>query len=151
MGGLWFRWSALDRTSKWLAGSSLVASGLAAIPAGRLAYQSGYGIGRRVGSGAGQLVVPNAPIDAWAAWWMLGCAALSGLLWWAMSRRQDEMFNRVQNWALGMSSCWAMTSLVIWSVLASAGSVAPVSIPAILLFYVVAFMGFWFVAIKRWA
>ncbi|MEQ1542048.1 MAG: hypothetical protein ABL926_07320 [Novosphingobium sp.] len=140
MGGLWFRWSALDRTSKWLAGPSLAAAGLAPLPG---AWITGLRLGR------GESLA--APLDGWVGLWMVGWLVVSGLLWWAVSRRQDEMFNRIQNWTIGMASSWAMLALVIWALLARASVVVPVSPIGIILCFGVAFFVFWFIAVKRWA
>lgn len=140
MGGLWFRWSVLDRTSKSLAGLSLAAAGLAPIP-------SAWMIGFRAGKGEALSV----PLDGWIGWWTAGWGIVSLLLWWAMSRRQDEMFNRVQNWAIGMASSWAMFTLVIWAFLARANLAPMVSPAAIIMFFCLALFAFWFVAVKRWA
>jgi hypothetical protein len=96
-GGMWFRWKLLDRPSKRLAAFSMIAAMIAAIPIGIIAGHGAYRIGYRLGSG-GDWPAAMAPVFApWMAWVVIGFGALSAILWWRFSMRQDEMFNRIQN------------------------------------------------------
>lgn len=147
-GGMWFRWHLLDRVSKRLAAASLLAAAVALIP--RLSSQTGYQLGRALGRDETPL---RATVDwaAWHGWWIIAFSTLSGLLWWRFSLRQDEMFNRVQNWSLGMAGAWGGALLMAWALLALANAAAPISPRAVLaLFGGLSFL-FWFVAVRRWA
>ena len=145
MGGAWLRWDALDRQAKWLAGLSISAASFAGVLTGVL-----FAYGLHDGS-ASELDLAIRPYVPWIAWWMVSLLVLSAILWWRFSLRQDEMFNQVQNWALGSASSWTMALVTIWAILSFAGALPPVSIGAILLVYFAALMGFWFVAVRRWA
>lgn len=145
LGGAWFRWSALDRPSKWLAGLSCLGAFLAPVPIGRI-----FGA---VFAGDPLLLnqVEFGFFKSLAVFWALGFGALSAVLWWRFSLRQDEMFNRIQNWTIGTASALTMALLVIWAILESTGAAPPVSIKATLVIYLAALTGFWFVAVRRWA
>lgn len=158
MGGAWFKWSLLDATSKRLAAGSFVAATVAAIPLGIYVSNIGHEAGYRAGAAAAGVTVDRVPpaallagTEPWMAWITLVFGIISAVLWWRFSRRQDEMFNRVQNWALGMGGAWTMAACFAWIALAAAGVVAmPSAIAIAALFYVLIF-AFWFVAVKRWA
>lgn len=145
IGGAWFRWDTLDRQAKWLAGSSMSGASVAGFLAG---IWFAYGLH---GGTTSQLDIAIRPYVAWVAWCVVSLLVLSAVLWWRFSLRQDEMFNKVQNWALGYTSFWTMAVVTIWAILALAGAAPPVSIGAILLMYWAALMAFWFVAVRRWA
>lgn len=151
MGGMWFRWRLLDRTSKRLAAFSLTAAMISAIPIGIIAGEAAYGIGYWVGSSGTWREVANPIFAAWMAWVVIGFGVLSAILWWRFSLRQDEMFNRVQNWALGMAGGWSMAGLSIWAMLDYAGIVPAPSPMAYLAIVYVLTAVFWMVAVKRWA
>jgi hypothetical protein len=158
MGGAWFKWSLLDATSKRLAAGSFVAATIAAVPFGIHAGNVGHALGYRLAAAAAGGAVDQpppgamiAPAEPWMAWITLVFGIVSAVLWWRFSRRQDEMFNRVQNWALGMGGAWTMAACFVWITLAAAGVVAmPSAVAIAALFYVLIF-AFWFVAVKRWA
>lgn len=155
MGGSWFRWSLLDRTSKQLAAGSLAASIAAVAPAtlslGSHAYDFGYRLGYRAGGGSGKLTAPEvvsfSPVEAC---WLIAFSILSAFLWWRFSLRQDELFNRVQNWALGMAGAWSATLFSIWAVLDLGGLVAPVSPWAIIAIFYISICAFWLAGVRRW-
>lgn len=144
MGGAWFRWELLDERSKRLAGASLVAAALAPAPlAGMFGYELGYSLAS--GTAQGGFAPPS-----WAVLWTLASLVVSGILWWRFSLRQDELFNRVQNWALAMGGAWSATLLSIWALLEIGGFVPPVAPVVILgLFYGLTLI-FWFRAVRRW-
>jgi hypothetical protein len=148
--GWWFRWGALDRAGKILAGSSLAAATLAGVPPSFAVARYAYGLGFAQGSGRpfeGDPVV----LAPWMALWLVGFGFLSAVLWWRFSRRQDEMFNRIQNWALGMAGAWTATLLCVWHILSLSGLVAgPGGMAAIVAFWL-GILIFWMVAVKRWA
>jgi len=145
MGGAWFRWDALDHQAKWLAGLSISAASFAGFLTGVLfAYYLHGGT-------TSELDLVVRPNIRWVAWWAVSLLVLSAILWWRFSLRQDELFNRVQNWAIGAASSSTMALVTIWAILAFAGALPPVSIGAILLIHFAALMGFWFVAVRRWA
>ena len=149
-GGLWFRWSALDRTDKWLAGGSCIASGMAALPLGLAIGHWAHHFGLHLGSHdkvtSGTLVL--SPLSAAAS---IALITLSAILWWRFSMRQDELFNRMQNWALGMGAAWMLAGLFFWAILASANIVTPPYPLTIVVLVIALVPAFWFVAVRRWA
>ncbi len=159
MGGAWFKWSLLDRDSKWLAAGSFVAAGVAAVPVGLYAGEVGYAVGYRLvamlagrpGLQPGPADAPTFVADPWMAWLTLILGSISALLWWRFSLRQDEMFNRVQNWALAMAAGWTMAATMIWLALAAAGVAAAPSVAGVVAGYILLLLLFWFKAVRRWA
>ena len=155
-GGLWFKWDALDPASKRLAGWSMAA---AAVGGGALGimfagysdnpfYRLGYwaASGRSAASGVHHLLPP-----AWTSGVGFLMLLLSAVLWWRFSLRQDEMFNRVQNWALGMSGAVTSAVLAGWALLSLGGLLPPVTPLPLILGFWSAMAIFWLVAVRRWA
>jgi hypothetical protein len=78
-------------------------------------------------------------------------AALSAWLWHRFSLRQDEMFNRVQNWAIGMGGAWTCGIATAWMILAKVSVVPPVLISVIAPMFAVTTAAFWLYAARKWA
>ncbi len=148
-GGMWFDWAKLDGTSKRLARWSLISSGVAALPVGVVAGEAGYRFGYALASGAPATL--QATVPPWAAIWVVVFMLVSGVLWWRMSRRQDEMFNRIQNWALGAGSGGSAVLLTCWAFLAMTGLVPWASPMATIMIFSCAIVVAWFIAYRRWA
>lgn len=150
MGGAWFRWSSLDAPSKWLFGTSFAAICLAGAPVFRSSGDIGYRANSAEGS-EGLLASDLSGLPGWAAWWFIGCCLVSAVLWRRFSLRQDELFNRVQNWSFAVSSVAFVALLGVWSMLDAADVM-----PAITPVYAAAAFGVmltlsWFAAVRRWA
>ncbi len=158
MKGIWVRWGALDMPSRWLFAGSGAAAFAALVPLyvpGAVTRRSYlFDLGYYVGSG-GKWPVRAAETSAsmlpWAAWWIVGCLAVSALLWWRLSVRQDELFNRIQNWAFAMGGAWSATLLSVWSIFDMADLASPITPAAVITVFAVAISVFWFVAVRRWA
>ena len=148
--GMWFRWASLDQPSKLLAGASLAAAGLAAIPLGWLCGNIGWEFGQYLGSG-GRTGFALPVWEAWLSWWTLTFGVASSLLWWRFSLRQDEMFNRIQNWSLAMAGGWSAALLSIWALLDLADALPPASPGAVIGLIYGLLLVFWFAAVRRWA
>jgi len=88
---------------------------------------------------------------AWIVVWVIGFAALSGLLWWRMSIRQDELFHRVQNWSLGMSGAWTAAALTVWGLLDMTGISPPIQAAAPLILFSALTILFGRTAARKWA
>lgn len=140
LGGAWFRWSRLDTASRRLAIASMC---LAAI-AGHLIGMAAKPVNARFGFD----VTPHTTVLAVAG---IAMAVLSAWLWYRFSLRQDEMFNRVQNWAIGMSGAWTCVVLTVWSVLASVSLAMPMPSAAPAMLFAGTLLIFWFVAVRKWA
>jgi hypothetical protein len=153
--GLWFNWSALDRKDKQLAGISLGASAIGGALLGIGSTEGAYGLGYRLGSG-GKAPPPTGITEAFGPafpWLFVGSAvALSiGLVfWWLFSRRQDEMFNRVQNFAVGLSSTMTMALGMMWAMAAFGGALPAPSFLVLALIDLVLLTIFWVHAVRKW-
>lgn len=149
--GLWVRWSELDTPSKRLFASSNVAAVAAILPVLPIIGSHGYRLGYVVGSGG--KAAPGSPpeLSAAGAWWMVAAGVLSAVLWWRMSVRQDELFNRIQNWSLGMAGAWSMALLCVWTTLAAARVLPPIAPGAVFVSVLVLITAFWLHAVRRWA
>lgn len=149
-GGFWFKWSSLDQTGKRLAATSIVAAALSATAIVPVAYRLGHDLGRSTAKGQ-TVHSPASFIEPYAVIAALTFMVLSGVCWWRSSLRQDEMFNRVQNWAIGMGGGWMVAVLAPWSLLALADLVEPPSALTIFLVCIGLPSLFWLVAVRRWA
>ena len=152
MEGWWFRWSALDKVSRRLAGASIALALVASFPLGIAVGRYSYGLGTCVGSGDWSRCA-NAEVTLSPQLAVLGivCAIASGALWARFSVRQDEMFNRVQNWALGMGGAWTCAAIALWAMLELGGLLPSLSLVAAPLLFLVLVSVFWWVAVRRWA
>lgn len=140
-GGTWLRWGALDGPSRSLFATSLAASAAATIPLAMLRFSDAY-LSRGVD------VVP--PMQPWMAIWIIAFGTMSALLWWRFSLRQDELFNRIQTWTLGMSGTTFIIALAVWFLLERAGFAPPIADLRAVKLYLVLVLGFWFAAVRRW-
>jgi hypothetical protein len=153
--GLWFNWSALDRKDKQLAGISLAASSIGGALLGIGSTDGAYSLGYRLGSG-GKAPPPTGIADTFGAafpWVFVASAvALSiGLVfWWLFSRRQDEMFNRVQNYAVGLSSTLTIALGMMWAIAAFGGAFPGPSFMILALVDLVLLTVFWMQAVRKW-
>ncbi|MBX9859198.1 MAG: hypothetical protein K2Y20_06355 [Sphingomonas sp.] len=138
-GGAWFRWSALDRTSKMLATATIASNAVAGILIGMAAKP----VSTRFGFDVTQYTAVLALLGVMAA-------VVTAWFWYRFSVRQDEMFNRLQNWTLGVSGVAACAASTIWSVLATASLVMPMPSFAPIDLFAGANFIFWFIAMRKW-
>ena len=155
-GGTWLNWKTLNRTNRNWAILSFAASGLAAIPMGAAAGLWGYSLGLRVGSGGRATHDPAVDVvmasDAFA-YAMLASAilsVLSAIAWWRFSRNQDEMFNRIQNYAIAQAGGWTMALVLLWWMLWIGGWVPALPLTAVAILAFVLLTGAWFFAVRKW-
>jgi hypothetical protein len=156
-GGTWLKWSSLARKDRRLALVSFVTAGLGAVPLGLLSGRYGWQVGFRLGSGG--LTASDSPLD----WFidspvfdhlLLASAFLfivSAVAWWRFSLHQDEMFNRIQNFALGSAGSSTLAIGAAWWLLSQGGWIAPLPLGGLLLIGYGLLIGFWFYAVRRWA
>ena len=155
-GGTWLRWSTLDRTDRNWAILSYVTSSLAALPIGVLGAEWGYRLGHRMGSGGREadhlnfreLIGPELVAAGMLAAAIL--AVVSAFAWWRFSRNQDEMFNRIQNYALAQAGGWTFAFAFIWWLLSLGGWVGALPLVALIVLGIGLLIGFWFYAGRRW-
>lgn len=156
-GGAWFKWSSLGPRDKKLALISTVSSCLAVLPIALMVGDWAFGIGFRAGSGGQQPPVTSlgAFIDAGGLRWIVVVsfllAVVSGITWWQFSKNQDEMFNRIQNFAIGQAAAWTFAATFVCWLLELGGWVEPIPLAAIVAMGFVLILGFWFYAVRRWA
>lgn len=155
--GAWFKWSALDGVEKKLVALSLVASLPPGFVTGLAVGEHAFRAGFRLASGgveprpshfgelAAELLIPPVVLAA------LACAIVSAVAWWRFSLRQDELFNRIQNRALGHSAAWGAAAAGIWWFLALAGLVGAFPLGWFLLLVLGLVYYFWFSSVRRWA
>lgn len=151
MGGMWFRWRLLDRSSKRLAAGSMIAALIGSVPIGVFVGKMAYRYGYWMGSGGQWPDTPPPTLAPWMATIAIASAIVSAMLWWRFSLRQDEMFNRVQNWSLGMAGAWSMAAALVWAALAYSGMSPMITVGGIFFLFCLAVIGFWMVAVRRWA
>ncbi len=155
-GGTWLKWSTLDRTDRNWAILSYVTSGLAALPIGIVGAEWGFRLGHHMGSGgreAEHLSIREMVGPELFAALMLASAILtvvSAFAWWRFSRNQDEMFNRIQNYALAQAGGWTFAFAFIWWLLSLGGWVGTLPLVALVLLGTGLLIGFWFYAVRRW-
>lgn len=154
-GGTWLKWSSLTLTDRRWALISFVTSGLAAIPLGLAARDWSYEAGYRLGSGnAGTVSRSDSMLAAdLFAYALLGSALLaliSAYTWWRFSRNQDEMFNRIQNYALGQAGGWTWAFAFGWWTLSLGGWVQPLPLGGLILLGLALMLFFWFRGVHRW-
>lgn len=155
--GAWFNWSALNAAEKRLAALSIAAAVPPGLVVGFAAGEKAYRAGYRLASGAAppapshfaelaaELLPPAAVLAA------LLCAVVSAFAWWRFSLRQDELFNRIQNRALGHSAGWGVGAAAGWWFLERAGLVGPLPLGWLLVFVLALLYYFWFSGVRRWA
>lgn len=155
-GGTWLKWSSLKSTDRNWALLSFVSAGLAALPVGIAAGDWGYRMGFRAGSGGAE---PEATAFSFLlgsnsfAYAMLAATILSivsAVAWWRFSRNQDEMFNRIQNYALAQAGGWTFAILFVWWLLWLGGWVGPLPLTIVVLIGTALLIGFWYLAVGRW-
>lgn len=140
LGGAWFRWRTFDTTSRTLA---IAGMGLGAV-AGLLIGMAAKPVNSRFGFD----VTPHTTV---LAVFGIVAAMLAAWLWHRFSLRQDEMFNHVQNWTLGMAGAWTCVASTVWSVLATASLAMPMPSTAPAMLFAGTTLAFWFVAVRKWA
>lgn len=140
LGGAGFRWSTLDQQSRRLAAGSFAFAAIAGGAAGFVAQP----IENRLGLDLSFYVIPLAFL-------CLSAAMLSAWLWYRFSRRQDEMFNYIQKWALGMSGAWTCLLSIAWMLLAKAEILPATSVSAVPILFIVLVCLCWLVAVRKWA
>ena len=155
-GGTWLNWKSLNRTDRNWAILSFATSALAAIPVGVAGGAWGYELGYRAGSGGhGPRNPPAADLlasdlFAYAMLASLILAVVSAIAWWRFSRNQDEMFNRIQNYAIAQAGGWTIAAVFLWWLLWLGGWVPELQLTAIVVFATLLLCGFWFFAVRKW-
>ena len=154
--GAWFKWSNLDRAEKRLAAISLGGTIIPAFIAGIWLGDAAARLGFRIANGR---TAPNSPLtglsntpyfDAVFALALMS-ALISGIAWWRFSLRQDEMFNRVQNYALGQAGAWSLAAATLWWFLRLPGWVGDFPLGGFVIAGYLLILAFWFIAVRRWA
>jgi multisubunit Na+/H+ antiporter MnhG subunit len=157
-GGTWLNWKSLNRTDRNWAILSFAASTIAALPIGAAAGAWSYALGHRVGSGGkggdahdrAAAALLASDVFSYAMLASALFAVVSAFAWWRFSRNQDEMFNRIQNYALAQSGGWTMAFVSLWWILWFGGWLPELSLTAIVLFAFALITGFWFYAVRKW-
>jgi hypothetical protein len=154
--GTWFKWDSLDARDKLWFLLSTVTSVPVGLLIGVMFVEWGHDLGYRVGAGEHGPRGYFADILAsdafrYAVLAALALAALSGFAWWRFSIRQDELFNRIQNGALGRAGAWSVAAAGAWWLLSLGGWVGPFPLGPFLLASMALLLVFWFHAVHKWA
>jgi hypothetical protein len=152
-GGTWFKWSSMDSRDRLL----FLLSTAASIPAGivvalyfsRYAYQLGYRHGSGGKEGPDRLG-PLVESDLFRYGVILAFVLLvvSIVAWWRFSLRQDELFNRIQNYALGRAGAWTVAIVSCWWILSLGEWIAPLPLEGVVIGGYCLIIGFWFRAVR---
>ena len=155
-GGTWLNWRSLNRTDRNWAILSFVTSALSALPVVIAAGAWSYTLGFRAGSGGDdrhdRLAADILASDLFG-YAMLASALLavvSAIAWWRFSRNQDEMFNRIQNYAIAQAGGWTVAFTILWWLLWLGDWVPELHLTAIVLLALALLTGFWFYAVRKW-
>lgn len=139
-GGAWFRWSALgDKARRFVAASFLFAA-MAGVSGGIVARPTNYWFGYDLT----RYLVPIAV-------YCLFTSLASAWFWYRFSVAQDEMFNRIQNWSLGMAGAWTCCISAALLLAAKAGVIAQISAVDVATMFAIGVCIFWFIAVRKWA
>ena len=155
-GGTWLNWKSLNASDRNWAILSFATSTLAALPVGIVFGAWGYELGYRAGSGG------HEPENAFAAdllasdlfaYSMLASLVLSvvsAIAWWRFSRNQDEMFNRIQNYAIAQAGGWTIAFAMLWWMLWLGGWLPALHLTVVIVVALTLLTGFWFFAVRKW-
>jgi hypothetical protein len=157
-GGTWLNWKTLNRTDRNWAILSFASSTLAGLPMGAAAAVWSYSLGLRLGSGGKAGDAPQgagaallaSDIFAYAMVAATLLAIVSAFAWWRFSRNQDEMFNRIQNYALAQAGGWTIAFVTLWWMLWLGGWLPQLQLTAIVILAFALVTGFWFFAVRKW-
>jgi hypothetical protein len=156
-GGTWLKWSSLNRRDRNWALASFVTSFLAAIPLYVLAAQFGASLGYRAGSGGKEMPpeifarIVQSDLFSYVTVGAAACAVIGAITWWRFSRNQDEMFNRIQNYALGHGGAWTLAIVTLWWLLSLGGWLGPLQLGAVFAIGFLLVIAFWYAGVRRWA
>lgn len=155
-GGAWLKWSTLSRTDRNWALLSFAGASLAAIPLAIVAGHWGYIAGYRLGSGGREpdrvttSALVASDLFSYAMLAAAVLAVLSAFAWWRFSRNQDEMFNRIQNYAIAQAAGWTFAIALLWWLLELGSWVTPLPPAVFVAIGTWLLIGFWFHAVRRW-
>ena len=152
-GGTWFKWSSMDsRDRLWFVVSTVTvipAAFIIGAAGARWSYHLGHrhAAGRDGPDGFGPLIESGGfRYGALAALLLL---LVSLFAWWRFSVRQDELFNRIQNYALGHACAWTLFIAAAWWVLSAGGWVGTLPLEGIVTGGLVLILAFWFYAVRK--
>jgi hypothetical protein len=153
-GGTWVNWSSMDRRDRFWFILSSVAAMPAAIVTGLYFSRHAYQLGYRHGSGGQEgpdRFGPWVESDLFRYGTVLAFAFLvvSLFAWWRYSVRQDELFNRIQNYALGRAGASTLAIASAWWILSLGGWVASLPLAAIVVGGYCLIVVFWLYAVRQ--
>jgi len=154
-GGNWIKWSSLEPRDRNLVLLSLGTSFLGALPVGAMGGYWGYKAGYKMGSGRAADVLSPAQIvgaSTFAIIMLIATALtiVSAIAWWRFSRNQDEMFNRIQNYAIAQGSAWTLAIAFLSWMLSLGGWLPPLPLEAFALGGVILVVAFWYRGVHKW-
>ena len=155
-GGTWLKWSSLTPRDRNWALLSFATSALAAMPIAIAAGDWGYNLGFRLGSGGMEPPTTGATellASDLFAFLMLGSllfTVISAVAWWRFSRNQDEMFNRIQNYAIAQAGAWTFSLAFCWWLLSLGGWVDDLPVTVLIVTGTALLIAFWLHGVRRW-
>ena len=151
-------WSALDPHEKKLAKLSLWTAvpplGLLVVPTA----QDGFAFGQwlRFGPGASDGEARFAEALTTSPWFSafvlfaIASAVVSGVAWWRFSRKQDELFHRIQNYVLGRTAAVGLALIFLFWALSLPGWVDKFPLEGVVMMEVILLAVFSADAYRRW-
>lgn len=155
--GAWIKWSTLDTRDKgWfiLATVAAVPVGMViGVPFGEILYQLGFYLGSDGGTPDPRHLADLVESRAYRYLVLaaFAFALVSGLAWWRFSLHQDELFNRIQNYAIGRAGGWSLAGATGWWLLSFGGWAGPFPLGLFVLASLALLLVFWFHAVHKWA
>lgn len=155
--GVWIKWSSLDaRDRGWFVLSmvtTLPFGMVVGVHVGEWAYRLGHrhGSGGREADGAHFANLVGSDLYRYGVLAAFVAAALCAFAWWRFSLHQDELFNRIQNYAIGRAAAWSLAGATGWWLLTLGGWAGPFPLGAFIIASYGLLTGFWFYAVHRWA
>jgi len=152
------RWSALDPEERRLAKIAFWASlppiALLLVPIARDGFGFGQwlklGPGRSDGQAQFMAALHSSPWFGAFVAIAIASAVVSGIAWWRFSRRQDELFHRIQNHTLGRTAGIGLALILLFWALSLPGWIDAFPLEQVVIAEILLFALFSADACRRW-
>lgn len=148
--GVWIKWSSLDSRDRGWFVLSMVTTLPLGIVLGVHIGEWGYQLAHDADSAHFADLV-GSDLYRYTVLVAVASAAVCAFAWWRFSLHQDELFNRIQNYAIGRAAAWSLGGATGWWLLALGGWAGPFPLGPFVISSFALLLGFWFYAVRRWA